>query len=536
MNISSNQTVYFGPSSSKYPSVGTVFSSDPISWLWKDGSWYYIEYPVTGGYKRGYIPASVVTGAGSDTSTPNFSALCSGAGSKTVEVGGSTYYGPGSNNYPSAGSVSTGEVVEYLGYTNGGYDFIEYSVGSGSQRKRAFFAGGFGSNNGNNSEEDDDSDSGNTEDDNSNDSGEPVETKMISAQSVLYGPGNNGNSYQSIGSVSAGESVIAIVATEDNLWVQIEYNVGTSGTKKRGYVPVSTTELSSTSNLPHSRGAGTLTATSGGTVYSGPSPSVYYSVGSISAKESVTDLGYEEDGYKLIEYSVTGSSYKKRGYYPSHSLQGAPESNTPEDGVDIGAMSNYDTFKEYDIIPSNLPMGGAIVTQGFNDTDTNAKGHLGYDMQRITEIKPLFAGEVIDVNDDISKANGLSVCVRHLLNPENKTYFYSTYCHMSSISVETGDVVNANSTLGIVGGSGWGKPDEYPPHLHVCVFTGRPETNPSGYSSGEKNMTLEAASQGKYNGYFYGPNERDYPRCGGLRFYDPYGVVTSGAAVIAQYS
>ena len=301
-------------------------------------------------------------------------------------------------------------------------------------------------------------------------------------------------------------------------------------------MPVSTTELSSTSNLPHSRGAGTLTATSGGTVYSGPSPSVYYSVGSISAKESVTDLGYEEDGYKLIEYSVTGSSYKKRGYYPSHSLQGAPESNTPEDGVDIGAMSNYNTFKEYEIIPSNLPMGGAIVTQGFNDTDTNAKGHLGYDMQRIAEIKPLFAGEVIDVNDDISKANGLSVCVRHLLNPENETYFYSTYCHMSSISVETGDVVNANSTLGIVGGSGWGKPDEYPPHLHVCVFTGRPETNPSGYSSGEKNMTLEAASQGKYNGYFYGPKERDYPRCGGLRFYDPYGVVTSGAAVIAQYS
>lgn len=534
MNISSNQTVYFGPSTSKYPSVGTVFSSDPISWLWKDGSWYYIEYPVTGGYKRGYIPASVVTGAGSDTSTPNFTALCSGAGSKTVEVGGSTYYGPGSNNYPSAGSVSTGEVVEYLGYTNGGYDFIEYSVGSGSQRKRAFFAGGFGSNNGNNSEEDDDSDNGNTEDDNSNNSGEPVETKMVSAQSVLYGPGNNGNSYQSIGSVSAGESVIAIVATEDNLWVQIEYNVGTSGTKKRGYVPVSTTELSSTSNLPHSRGAGTLTATSGGTVYSGPSPSVYYSVGSISAKESVTDLGYEEDGYKLIEYSVTGSSYKKRGYYPSSLLSARHDSDEPMGGEETGEMTNYAIYTAGHYIPNSLPMGGAIVTQGFNDHSTNRKGHLGYDMC-IHEIKPLFNGVVVLTAKTNTSANGRAVCVKHTIN--NIT-FYSTYCHLASVNVDCGDTVTASTVLGIMGGSAEGKDNYYSPHLHVCVYTGSPTVNPYGYcyKNGEKSFEDTTAY---YNEYYYGASGSEankYPRCGGVRFYDPYGVVTSGAAVIAQYS
>ena len=145
-------------------------------------------------------------------------------------------------------------------------------------------------------------------------------------------------------------------------------------------MPVSTTELSSTSNLPHSRGAGTLTATSGGTVYSGPSPSVYYSVGSISAKESVTDLGYEEDGYKLIEYSVTGSSYKKRGYYPSSLLSARHDSDEPMGGEETGEMTNYAIYTAGYYIPNSLPMGGAIVTQGFNDHSTNRKGHLGYDM------------------------------------------------------------------------------------------------------------------------------------------------------------
>ena len=268
--------------------------------------------------------------------------------------------------------------------------------------------------------------------------------------------------------------------------------------------------------------------------YSGPSPSVYYSVGSISAKESVTDLGYEEDGYKLIEYSVTGSSYKKRGYYPSSLLSARHDSDEPMGGEETGEMTNYAIYTAGYYIPNSLPMGGAIVTQGFNDHSTNRKGHLGYDMC-IHEIKPLFNGVVVLTAKTNTSANGRAVCVKHTIN--NIT-FYSTYCHLASVNVDCGDTVTASTVLGIMGGSAEGKDNYYSPHLHVCVYTGSPTVNPYGYcyKNGEKSFEDTTAY---YNEYYYGASGSEankYPRCGGVRFYDPYGVVTSGAAVIAQYS
>lgn len=515
MTISSNQTVYFGPSTTTYPSVGTVFSSDPITWLWKEGSWYFIEYPVTGGHKRGYIPASVVNGASNDTTTPNFSSLSSNAKDCTVASGGNTYYGPDKNSYPSAGSVSTGETVKYLGYTKNNYNFIEYSVGSTGQKKRAFFVGGFASGGGGD---------------------EPsvgsVQTKMRSSQSVLYGPGNNSNSYQSIGSVSAGESVKAIVAEADSLWVQIEYDVGSTGYKKRGYVAVSTTELSNVNNLPHTSQKGNLTVSAAGNVYSGPSTSKYQSSGSLSYNESVLDLGYEENGYKLVEYNVTATSYKKRGYFPSSSLS---SSSTPSGGGETGDMASYRTYKQNDHIPSNLPMGGATVTQGFNDKTTNNKGHLGYDLDGISSVRSLFDGVVERVHNKLDSANGRTVCVRHTVGGQT---FYSTYCHMASIRVSENQRVSAGDVLGVVGGSGY-KDGDYADHVHVCVYTGNPTTDPYGYCSKLEDRlhkkTFEETAKQYYNQYYYGPNDTQFPRCGGVCFYDPYGVVTSNAAVIKEH-
>lgn len=521
MTISSNQSVYFGPSTTTYPLVGTVFSSDPITWLWKDGSWYFIEYPVTGGYKRGYIPSSVVTGASSDTTTPVFSTMISNAGPHTVVSGGNTYYGPDDSNYPSAGSVSTGEEVQYLGYTKNGYNFIEYSIGSSGQKKRAFFIGGFEGND----ENSDNSDDGSTE----SGSGEPIPTKMRSSQSVLYGPGNNGNSYQSIGSVSAGESVTAIVATEDGLWVQIEYDVSSTGYKKRGYVAVATTELSSTNGLPHTSENGCLKVVTAGNVYSGPSTSLFQGSGSLSLNESVLDLGYEEAGYKLIEYDVTGTSNKKRAYFPSSSL--STTTSGGDTGGETGNMASYKTYKKGNTIPTSLPMGGAYVTQGFNDKSTNLKGHLGYDMGSITTIKPLFSGVVKKVATENSSANGRAVCVEHTVG--NVT-FYSTYCHLKSVSVSVGQTVTTNTVLGIIGGSGNGSDDYYATHVHVCVYTGSPSTDPYGYCASGGKATFEDTTD-YYTEYYYGPDRSKFPRCGGLCFYDPYGVVTSNAAVIANY-
>lgn len=509
LKLTSNQTVYYGPATSTYPSMGTVFTSDSIKWLWVDGSWYFIEYPVSGGHKRGYIPAAAVSGASSDNSTPAFSSLISNAGARTVESGATTYTGPNSNGYPSAGSVSTGEKVQYLGYKENGYSFIEYSVGSSGQKKRAFFNGAF-------KEKDETPDP---------DSGTSKQTRMRSAQTVYYGP--SASSYKTVGSVGAGEAVTAVVADENNEWVQIEYNAGSAGLKKRGYVKTATTELASASGLPHTSRKGSLTVTASGTAYTGPSSSKYYEAGSLSRGETVTDLGYEEAGYCLVEYDVTSTSYKKCAYFNKDALSNSDSGGGS--GGDTGSMKNYTTFIKGKPISSGLPMAGAQVTQGFNDKTTNRKGHLGYDLGGITYAKPLFAGTVAKIETSNSPASGRAVCVKHTVNGIT---FYSSYLHLQSVNVSVGQSVNTGTNLGRVGGSGGGSDSMYAPHVHVCVYTGSAQTNPYGYCAKNGAATCEEASNYRFNGYNYGP---DFPRCGGVCFYDPYGVVTSNVEVIAKY-
>ena len=182
-----------------------------------------------------------------------------------------------------------------------------------------------------------------------------ITTTMKSAQTVLYGPTTSSNSYQSVGSVSAGETVVAIVATKDKNWVQIEYDVTGTSNKKRGYVQVSTTNLSSVSSLPSTSDNGTITVKTGCTTYTGPGTSGYYTAGSVDTNESVTDLDYQENGYRLIEYSVTGTSYKKRAYCLASNLNLDDDSS----GTTTGSMANYKTYIQYQYIPTGLPMAGA---------------------------------------------------------------------------------------------------------------------------------------------------------------------------------
>ena len=71
-------------------------------------------------------------------------------------------------------------------------------------------------------------------------------------------------------------------------------------------------------------------------------------------------------------------------------------------------------------------------------------------------------------------------------------------------------------------------------HLHISLYTGRSQTNPYGYCASDKVTPFSQAVKqgGSTKGYYYGPNDPPYPRCGGVRFYDPYRVYTSGAAII----
>lgn len=58
-NTTSNQTIYNRSATNSYV-IGTVFSTDKISVIREDGSWNFVEYPVSGSYKRGYVPRSTV--------------------------------------------------------------------------------------------------------------------------------------------------------------------------------------------------------------------------------------------------------------------------------------------------------------------------------------------------------------------------------------------------------------------------------------------------------------------------------------------
>lgn len=61
------------------------------------------------------------------------------SGTRYIRSGGTTYTGPSSSGYVSAGSVDAGESVMYTGYKYNNYALIEYSVGSTSTKKRAWY-------------------------------------------------------------------------------------------------------------------------------------------------------------------------------------------------------------------------------------------------------------------------------------------------------------------------------------------------------------------------------------------------------------
>ena len=260
-------------------------------------------------------------------------------------------------------------------------------------------------------------------------------------------------------------------------------------------------------------------------VYYGPSSYVYDTVEQLQADTIVFYLGYKDSNneYALIEFTEPGSGVYQRAFINANTLS-------------VNRMYKYETFKynaaPLTTIPPKYPMGGAIVTQGFNDTNTDHKGHLGYDLS-CDEAEALFAGRVVGVIREIvtnTKANGRVVCLEHNINGK---VFYSAYCHLASVYVDEGDYVAAREKLGLVGGSGFGQEDAYGKHVHVCVFTGEKTVAPMGYC-GEEKLTFEECSEFYRDNdiYCYGPYTSIFPGCDNRCFYDPYGVVSTNADVI----
>ena len=135
--MKSAQTVYYGPSSTTYPSAGSVSKGEAITALWTESTWCYIEYSVTGSSnkKRGYVPTSTINLI---ESVSAFSA--SNPGIRYVQTACSVYFGPNTSTYPTAGSLDYCETVQYLGVkdNNTQYAFIEYNITGSSQKKRAW--------------------------------------------------------------------------------------------------------------------------------------------------------------------------------------------------------------------------------------------------------------------------------------------------------------------------------------------------------------------------------------------------------------
>lgn len=126
--------IYFGPSATTYPLFESLSAGKQMDIVWREGTWYYVEYESADGIKRrGYISSSNITLI---SGTPTTQSLT--YSNRYVITVGKTYAGSQPGTYVSVGSTELGELVQYLGYKENGYAFIEYSV-STTQRKRAYF-------------------------------------------------------------------------------------------------------------------------------------------------------------------------------------------------------------------------------------------------------------------------------------------------------------------------------------------------------------------------------------------------------------
>jgi len=351
--------------------------------------------------------------------------------------------------------------------------------------------------------------------------GEHKMPTMKSAQTVYYGPDTS--TYPSAGSVGKNESIVPLWT--ENSWCYIEYSVDNSSTaKKRGYVPTSTINLTQSVGAIPASGTGNRYVHTACSVYFGPNTSTYPAAGSLGYGEQVKYLGVKEGSaqYAFVEYGVDNSSKRKRAWVYANNLGTAQPNPVP---------SGYTTFKQNDKIPGGLPLSGATVTQGWNDKTTNHKGHLGYDMVGFTYARPLFAGTVVSVQNSTEKADGRTVCVAHTVNGVD---FFTSYCHLANILVKSNDKVTTSTNLGKIGGSGNGSENGYGVHLHVCAYTGTSTNNPMGYCDSSQAKTFEQVTPQYANEYYYGPDPNKFPRCFNRCYYDPYGVVTTNAAIILE--
>lgn len=298
------RTVYFGPSSSDYATVGSVDSGEDIVVMGKNAGWYFISYIVgsTSTFKSGYVPVSTVSNISGTIDEAHFSGGYNYSDSElTVK---SCYLFDYAIN---SGTIYSGEGFTELQkyYEDGKYvSLVEFSTPSGT--KRGFV-------------------------NSSNLHISPVDSTVarVKADSSPAYAGTD-SSYVKLGGVYKNEFV-AVLAV-DKGYAFVEYNT-TSG-RKRGYVRYS--DLSNycvrsySKNLTHQS---LKKSTKELTVYGGPN-SDYASIGTIFNQEVVSFIDTERN-YSYIEYTTSNGA--KRGYVQTASLTTASAPSIPS----IPAYTNF---------------------------------------------------------------------------------------------------------------------------------------------------------------------------------------------------
>lgn len=133
--------VYYGPSYSKFLTVGSVSKGESVYVWWREDYWYYIQYTVdgTGEKKCGYVYINDVNLI--DEHIPNIADEVKSnlsLGPVKIKNGGPTYLGPGTD-YVQAGGVDKGEEVYIVtGVSAYSWKLIQYKVNGENKEKRAW--------------------------------------------------------------------------------------------------------------------------------------------------------------------------------------------------------------------------------------------------------------------------------------------------------------------------------------------------------------------------------------------------------------
>ncbi len=203
------QTVYSGPSSSYYTSIGSISANETVYVLGKEKGldWYHIQYWAGSNQKSGYVPTNTITSISGGT--PGEEEFYGGYAHSNA------YQTVWSCDDPSLavniGSISANEPVTRL-YAYGNVMYIEYSTASGAKRGYVY----------------------------SPNFSYPVSPTCVARVTVnttlMYGC-KSGYTWEVAGSVGAGEYVSVLAGSAGRNIVYVEYN--SSSGRKRGYMSAS---------------------------------------------------------------------------------------------------------------------------------------------------------------------------------------------------------------------------------------------------------------------------------------------------------